>query len=140
MANEKRLIDADKLKWKLGQVTLYVQGLRFGKTVLSKILESYRQAVFTEIDDAPTVDAVEVDKYIELREQYDRLFTVFHELRDSFVDYVCSGVPNPSPFCKDKRHGCCDSYGWCKHDDQCTGFNPVEGFSDGERKDNERTD
>lgn len=60
MANEKRLIDANKLKWKLGQVILYVKGLRFGKTVLSKILESYRRAVFEEIDEAPTVDAVEV--------------------------------------------------------------------------------
>lgn len=55
-----RLIDADELKWKLERVTLYVQGLRFGKTMLGKILESYRRAVFEEIDNARTVDAVEV--------------------------------------------------------------------------------
>lgn len=55
-----RLIDASALKWKLGQVTLYVPWLRFGKTAISKILESYRRAVFEEIDNAPTVDAVAV--------------------------------------------------------------------------------
>lgn len=124
MAGKKRLIDANALRVHRGiNVGANLGGLR--AIVLEK-----------DIRNAPTVDAVEVDKYIELREQYDRLFTEFHELRDSFVDYVCSGIPNPSPFCKNKRHGCCDSYGWCKHDDQCTGFNPVEGFSDGERKNN----
>ena len=60
MATERRLIDANALKWKLGQVTLYVPWLRFGKNAISKILESYRRAVFKEIDNAPTVDAVEV--------------------------------------------------------------------------------
>ena len=60
MANEKRLIDANALKWKIGQVRLYVASLRYGKTILGKILESYRKAVFEEIDNAPTVDAVEV--------------------------------------------------------------------------------
>ena len=60
MANEKRLIDANALKWKIGQVRLYVASLRFGKTIISAILESYQKAVFYEIEDAPTVDAVEV--------------------------------------------------------------------------------
>ena len=55
-----RLIDANALKWKIGQVRLYVASLRCGKTIISKILESYRNAVFEEIDNAPTVDAVEV--------------------------------------------------------------------------------
>ena len=60
MANEKRLIDANALKWKIGQVRLYVASLRCGKTIISKLLESYRNAVFEEIENAPTVDAVEV--------------------------------------------------------------------------------
>lgn len=124
-ANEKRLIDANELTDRLNHTTMVAYPNLFPGLL----------AAVEIVDDSPTVDAVEVDKYIELREQYDRLFTEFHELRDSFVDYVCSGIPNPSPFCKNKRYGCCDSYGWCKNDDQCTGFNPVEGFSDGERKD-----
>ena len=60
MANEKRLIDANALKTKVFNLTLYVQGLRFGKTVINNILESYRRGVFEEIDNAPTADAVEV--------------------------------------------------------------------------------
>jgi DNA-directed RNA polymerase subunit RPC12/RpoP len=60
MANEKRLIDANALKTKVFNLTLYVQGLRFGKTVINNILESYRRGVFEEIDNAPTVDAVEL--------------------------------------------------------------------------------
>lgn len=90
-----------------------------------------------KIQDLPIVYAVEVDEYIELREQYDKIFTEFHELRDAFIDYVCSGIPNPSPFCKNKYPGCCDSRGWCKNDDKCKGFNPAKIFMDGERKDNE---
>lgn len=57
---EMRLIDANVLKWKLGQVRLYVPWLCFGKTAISKILESYRRAVFKEIDNASTVDAAPV--------------------------------------------------------------------------------
>ena len=60
MANEKRLIDANALKTKVFNLTLYVHGLRFGKTVINNILESYRRGVFEEIDNAPTVEAVEV--------------------------------------------------------------------------------
>lgn len=133
MVNEKRLIDANELlrfleneidkhesslnKWERD----YVKAVR----VAAKILRCF-----------PTVDAVEVGEHIELREQYDKIFTEFHELRDAFVDYVCGGIPNPSPFCKNKYPGCCDSHGWCKNDDKCKGFNPAEIFMDGERKDN----
>ena len=60
MANEKRLIDANALKTKVFNFTLYVPWLRFGKTAINIILESYRKGVFEEIDNAPTVEAVEV--------------------------------------------------------------------------------
>lgn len=91
MPNEKRLIDANKLKWKLGQVTLYVKDLRFGKTVLSKILESYRRAVFEEIDEAPTVDAVKVVRCEKClyRSQYC----------DENGFYKCGGVQNEDGEC-----------------------------------------
>lgn len=55
-----RIIDADALKFGLEKVTLYVQGLRFGKTVLGKILEAYRRAVYEEIEAAPTIDPEEL--------------------------------------------------------------------------------
>ena len=72
------------------------------------------------IEQAPAVDAVEVEKY--------------NDLREAFVDYVCSGVPNPAPYCRNRYAGCVDSRGWCTYT-HCNGFNP-----DGERKDNEQTD
>ena len=86
MATEKRLIDANALKWKLGQVTLYVPWLRFGKAVISKVLESYRRAVFEEIDNAPTVDAVEVVRCKDCKEYYK-----------GKCENVL-GLPNPYPY------------------------------------------
>lgn len=95
---------------------------------------------FEIIDEPPTVDAVEGEKYIELREQYDKLFLEYHELRDNFISYVCGGEPNPSPFCLNKRKGCCDSYGWCKNNDKCKGFNPAEVILDGAKMDGDWND
>lgn len=76
------------------------------------------------IVEAPTVDAVEVEKYKALLEMY-------HELRENFVDFVCSGVPNVAPYCLNRCDGCCDAYGWCRQSDKCQGFNPAEVILDG---------
>ena len=63
-----------------------------------------------------TVDAVEAEKY--------------NDLREAFVDYVCSGIPNPAPYCGNRCKECVDGRGWCKEDPaSCKGFNP-----DGERR------
>ena len=71
MANEKRLIDANALKQKLIFVRLYAAGLRCGKTLISKILETYRSAVFEEIDNATTVDTVSRGVYDQVRWERD---------------------------------------------------------------------
>jgi len=99
--------------------------------------------VINLLEAAPTVEAVPAEqydelqkRYIDLREQYDKVFTEYHELRDAFIDYVCGGVPNPSPFCKNIHPGCCDSRGWCKNDDNCKGFRPADVFTDKEVKNN----
>ena len=66
-----------------------------------------------------TVDAVEAEKYDELRE--------------NFIDYVCSGIPNVAPYCANRCRECVDGRGWCKEDPAtCKGFNPAL-----ERKDND---
>lgn len=71
------------------------------------------------IDDAPAVDAVEAEKY--------------NDLREAFVDYVCSGVPNPAPYCKNRCPECVEGRGWCTYEQgKCRGFNP-----DGERREGE---
>lgn len=54
------------------------------------------------------------------------------ELRENFVDYVCSGISNPAPYCKNRCDECVDSWGWCRQTDKCRGFNP-----DGERREGE---
>lgn len=88
-----------------------------------------------EVDAVPVEQHIELQKqYIELREQYDKIFTEFHELRDAFIDYVCSGIPNPSPFCKNRCEGCLNSWGWCQSTDACKGFNPGEVILDEMRK------
>lgn len=70
------------------------------------------------VKDAQTVDAVPVEKY--------------NELREAFVDYVCSGVNNQAPYCKNRIDGdCVDERGWCTYR-HCRGFNP-----DGKRKDSD---
>ena len=109
MANEKRLIDANAL--------------------LDCFEKEYNQSTYPyfhldEITDeimlAPTVDAVEAKKYEELVGMY-------HELRENFVDYVCSGIPNVAPYCLNKCEGCVTVHGWCKFaSDKCKGFNPAE--------------
>ena len=110
MANEKRLIDAN---------------------ALVKIAEKRCGVVnIKHIDEQPTVDAVEVEKYNALVEMY-------HELRENFIDYVCSGVPNVAPYCLNRCEECVTPHGWCKAmSDKCQGFNPAEVILDGERKDN----
>lgn len=63
------------------------------------------------IENAPVVDAVPAEKYDALRE--------------AFIDYVCSGVSNPAPYCKNRCAECLDRYGWCRNGgESCAGFDP----------------
>jgi hypothetical protein len=72
--------------------------------------------------DVPTVDAVEVNKY-------EALVGMYHDLRENFVDYVCSGIRNEAPYCLNKCEECVDKRGWCKLE-KCQGFNPAEVILD----------
>ena len=63
---------------------------------------------------------VPVEQYKTLHEQYD-------DLRENFIDYVCSGTNNLAPYCLNRCEECVDCHGWCKQDsDKCHGFNPAE--------------
>ena len=116
MAKGQRLIDA----WRLV--------IDFAK--LKKHGEFDHENVLAVIASQETVDAVEAEKY-------NRLVEAYHELRENFVDFVCSGIPKVSPYCLNRCDGCCDAYGWCRQSDLCKGFNPAEVILGGERKDNE---
>lgn len=117
MGNEKRLIDAIELANLFG----FMRKMWSGSEIMNVIHE------------AETVDAVEVEKY-------NRLVEAYHQLRENFVDFVCSGIPNVAPYCLNRCDGCCDAYGWCRQSNLCQGFNPAEVILDGERKDNEITE
>jgi hypothetical protein len=67
-------------------------------------------------------------------DKYERLVEMYNELRENFVDYVCSGVRNEAPYCLNRCEYCVDSRGWCKVE-RCQGFNPAEVILDEERKD-----
>ena len=60
MVNEKRLIDANELFEQIKSMSVFVTGLRSGKGVLSEYAKHYRESVLRTVDEAPTVDAVEV--------------------------------------------------------------------------------
>lgn len=69
----------------------------------------------------PAADAVEIEEY--------------NDLAEDFIDYVCSGSPNPAPYCANACERCVDRRGWCENgSDECKGFRP-KGY--GERKENE---
>ena len=57
---EKRLIDANALLEVISTLTLHVMGLRAGKRLLSEFMVKYREGVLRIVEEAPTVDAVEV--------------------------------------------------------------------------------
>lgn len=97
-----RYIDADKLR---DMICAKAETVLNGKEVF------YYIAKWLEF--LPPADVVEMEKYLELRE--------------AFVDFVCSGGNNPAPFCQNRCDGCVDSRGWCTYR-ECNGFNP-----DGER-------
>ncbi len=54
------------------------------------------------------------------------LYKQLQELRDDFIDYVCSGVDNPAHYCeKVNGNKCLDSRGWCLNNEYCHGFRPI---------------
>lgn len=62
------------------------------------------------IETLPAADVVDAETY--------------NDLRETFVEFVCSGVHNPAPYCKNRRSTCVDSRGWCTYNGWCEGFNP----------------
>lgn len=74
------------------------------------------------IDQVKAVDAVSLERY--------------NDLREAFVDYVCSGVQNPAPYCRNRCAECVDRRGWCiSQSDKCRGFNPDGAKMDGDGND-----
>jgi len=48
------------------------------------------------------------------------------DMRDEFVDFVCSGVHNAAPYCANSNVKCTDKRGWCNPGcKECKGFLPL---------------
>lgn len=59
-----------------------------------------------------------MEKYCAVEKERDTL-------RENFIDYVCSGVQNPAPYCANRTPDCVNCYGWCKDGaESCKGFFP----------------
>lgn len=72
--------------------------------------------------------------YVVEAKKYEALVEKYHELRENFIDYYCSGIPNVAPYCLNRCEECVDGYGWCNQSDKCQGFNPTEVILDEERR------
>ena len=133
MTNEKRLIDANALMDACRATLMcdvfpnWANMPNNEKNVAVKIGIAFKRIH----KNAQTVDAVEAEKYKALLEMYN-------ELRENFVDFVCSGTPNVAPYCLNRCDGCCDAYGWCRQSTLCQGFNPAEVILDGEKMDGDQ--
>ena len=64
---------------------------------------------------------MELEKVVQITTS---LLQVIDDLKDDFVDYVCSGVNNPAPYCGNRNDECCDRLGWCMNNEACKGFKP----------------
>ena len=118
MANEKRLIDTNDFHAFLEVVRQdYLEENTFSSDFAAEVIETIQDEYLAKF---PTVDAVDV-------EQYKALLEMYHELRENFIDYVCSGTCNVAPYCLNRCEGCVDRVGWCSQgSDECQGFNPAE--------------
>lgn len=87
--------------------------------LLEAAREQNLEGVESLVADLFPVEAVSVDDY--------------NELRDNFVEYVCAGVTNPAPYCKNRRASCVDGHGWCMSQ-----FRSCRGFDPGERREDDR--
>lgn len=123
MYEAKRMIYLDDVVQKLEEeikanypVKSSVEGFdEFIERVVPELLRD----VIKYLENQPVVYAVPLEQYCELRE--------------NFIDFVCSGVTNPAPYCKNKFAGCVNKRGWCADDKYCRGFTPDGG------KGNDRT-
>lgn len=69
----------------------------------------------------------ELAKVVAELEQVKQLY---ESEKENFIDFVCSGVPNLSPYCLNRHPDCVDERGWCKTE-KCRGFSRERGQKEG---------
>lgn len=88
------------------------------KELIERLRDPDNCNVLDDVDEA--ADAIE-----NLLVQNEQLTAALNDMRDDFVDFVCSGIHNPAPYCQNRRDECVDRLGWCAPgSDVCKGFAP----------------
>lgn len=94
--------------------------------IVNAIIAAAREAGITDlylIDKEFIVEAIR--EGIDRKNKRAVTVEQYNDLREAFVDFVCSGIHNPAPYCKNSRKECTDRVGWCANGcDACRGFNP----------------
>lgn len=62
----------------------------------------------------------------KLRAELERVKRLYESEKEDFIDFACSGVPNLSPYCMNRRSDCVDERGWCRSG-KCHGFSRERG-------------
>ena len=57
----------------------------------------------------------------QLRAELEQEQRLYESEKEDFIDCVCSGVPNLSPYCMNRHPDCVDERGWCRTE-KCRGF------------------
>ena len=83
-------------------------------------LENYRKGHCSEGGCAAEKDRDSVLAELE------KVKKLYESEKEDFIDYACSGVPNLSPYCMNRRPDCVDERGWCRSE-KCHGFSRERG-------------
>ena len=62
----------------------------------------------------------------KLRAELEKVKQLYESEKEDFIDFACSGVPNLSPYCMNRRPDCVDERGWCRIE-KCHGFSRERG-------------
>ena len=96
---------------------------------IEKLIErvrSHRGALFEmlykqDMDDAATALSVLQAENEKLRAELEQVKQLYESEKEDFINFACSGVPNLSPYCLNRRPDCVDERGWCRIE-KCHGF------------------
>lgn len=71
--------------------------------------------------DAATALSMLQEENEKLRTELEQVKQLYESEKEDFINFACSGVPNLSPYCLNRRPDCVDERGWCRIE-KCHGF------------------
>ena len=83
--------------------------------------EAYGSDIEDLLLDAATALSTLQAENEKLRAELEQEQRLYESEKEDFIDCVCSGVPNLSPYCMNRHPDCVDERGWCRTE-KCRGF------------------